>query len=131
MMGPLREHGHEALMVARGHTRTHEILRSRLVALFLATLMIDAVASFLILMFERNASGTQITNIGDAIFWTSSQLLTVSSSMSNPISTWGRVVDIVLEFWAITVVAILAGSFGAFFHRRGHEMDPPAAASAE
>jgi hypothetical protein len=90
-----------------------------------ATLLLDAVASALILAFERHASGTEITNLGDAVFWTSTQLLTVSSQLPNPISTPARVLDVFLQAYAISVVAVLAGSFGAFFHRRGLERDPP------
>jgi hypothetical protein len=82
------------------------------------------VASVLILHFERDAPGTEITNFGDALFWTSTQLLTVSSQLPNPISTPARVLDVFLQLWAISVVAVLAGSFGAFFHRRGVERDP-------
>jgi hypothetical protein len=89
-----------------------------------ATLLLDAVASVLILSFERNASGTEITNLGDAVFWTSTQLLTVSSQLPNPISTPARVLDVFLQAYAISIVAVLAGSFGAFFHRRGLERDP-------
>lgn len=111
--------------VVRGATPTHEHLRSRVVFVILATLAIDAVASVLILHFERDAQGTEITNIGDALFWTSTQLLTVSSQLPNPISTPARVLDVFLQLWAISVVAVLAGSFGAFFHRRGVERDPP------
>jgi len=112
-------------MVARGVTPTHDRLRSRLFSLFVATVALDAVASLLIFFFERHASGTEITNIGDSLFWTSTQLLTVSSQLPNPISTPARVLDIFLQAWAISVVAILAGSFGAFFHRRGLERDSP------
>ena len=83
------------------------------------TIAIDAVASVLILLFERHASGTQIKNLGDAVFWTSTQLLTVSSQLPNPISAPARVLDIFLQAYAISVVAVLAGSFGAFFHHRG------------
>jgi len=96
-----------------------------LVALALATVLFDIVASALIYLFERHAHGTKITNFGDAMFWTTTQLLTVSSQLPNPISTPARVLDIGLQAWAISAVAILAGSFGAFFHRRGNEMDPP------
>ena len=110
--------------MVRGDTLTHELLRSRLLFLFLATLVLDVVASFLIFMFERHASGTEITNVGDAVFWTSTQLLTVSSQLRNPISTPARVLDIFLQAYAISAVAFLAGSFGAFFHRRGAEIDP-------
>jgi hypothetical protein len=87
-------------------------------------LALDAVASVVILHFERDAPGTEITNFGDAVFWTSTQLLTVSSQLPNPISTPARVLDVFLQLWAISVVAVLAGSFGAFFHRRGVERDP-------
>ena len=55
------------------------------------------------------------------------QLLTVSSQLRNPISTPARVLDVLLQAYAISVVALLAGSFGAFFHRRGAELDPPSA----
>jgi hypothetical protein len=120
----LRDRRRELAAVVRGDTLTHELLRSRLLFLFLATLVLDVVASFLIFMFERHASGTEITNVGDAVFWTSTQLLTVSSQLRNPISTPARVLDIFLQAYAISAVAFLAGSFGAFFHRRGAEIDP-------
>jgi hypothetical protein len=111
--------------VARGATPTHEHLRSRISFVVVATLVLDAVASVLIFAFERHASGTQIKTLGDALFWTSTQLLTVSSQLPNPISTPARVLDVFLQAYAISVVAVLAGSFGAFFHRRGLERDPP------
>jgi hypothetical protein len=47
----------------------------------------------------------------------------VSSSVKNPLSTSGRVLDVAMEFYAITVIATLAGSFGAFFQKRGIELD--------
>jgi hypothetical protein len=112
-------------MVARGTTPTHEHLRSRLAFLFIATVVLDAIASVLVFIFERHANGTEITTFGDSLFWTSTQLLTVSSQLPNPISTPARVLDVFLQAYAISAVAILAGSFGAFFHRRGMERDPP------
>jgi hypothetical protein len=111
--------------VVRAATPTHAHLRSRLAFVFVATVILDLVASVFILWFERGAHGTQITSFGDSLFWTSTQLLTVSSQLPNPISTPARVLDIFLQAYAISVVAILAGSFGAFFHRRGMERDPP------
>jgi hypothetical protein len=123
--GPLRRFGKEAAGVARAATPTHAHLRSRLASLFVATVILDAVASVCILLFERHANGTQITNLGDALFWTSTQLLTVSSQLPNPISTPARILDIFLQAYAISIVAMLAGSFAAFFHRRGNERDLP------
>jgi hypothetical protein len=125
----MRDRRTEVLAVARGATRTHELLRSRLLFLLVATVMLDAVASVLIFFFERHAPGTEITNLGDSVFWTSTQLLTVSSQLPNPISTPARVLDVLLQAYAISIVALLAGSFGAFFHRRGNELDPPRAST--
>src|ERR687897_263650 len=122
---PLRARGREVVMVARAVTPTHEHLRSRLVFLFMATIVLDAIASVLVFLFERHADGTEITSYGDSLFWTSTQLLTVSSQLPNPISTPARILDVFLQAYAISAVAILAGSFGAFFHRRGMERDPP------
>ena len=41
--------------------------------------------------------------------------------VSDPVTTAGRVLDIVLEVWAISAVATLAGSLSAFFHARHME----------
>ena len=121
----MRAGSREVLKVARGVTPTHEHLRSRLVFIVVATIILDAVASVLVFHLERHAAGTEITTLGDSLFWTSTQLLTVSSQLPNPISTAGRVLDVFLQAYAISVVAMLAGSFGAFFHRRSIERDPP------
>jgi hypothetical protein len=120
----IRSASREALTVVRGLTPTHSHLRSRLAALTIASIALDLVASVLVFLFERHAPGTQITTLGDALFWTSTQLLTVSSQLPNPISTPGRVLDVFLQAYAISAVAIVAGSFSAFFHRRGIERDP-------
>ena len=123
--GQIRRTGaREIRDVLRGRTATHLHLRSRLVFVSAATILVDAMASLLILAFERRADGTEIHNLGDAVFWTTTQLLTVSSQLPNPISTPARTLDVFLQAYAISVVAVLAGSFGAFFHRRGMERDP-------
>ncbi len=124
MARPLRTAAHEVVSVARAASPTHQHLRERLAVLLVATIAVDVLASLAILRFERDASGTGIHNLGDALFWTSTQLLTVSSQLPNPISGPARVIDVLLQMWAISVVAMLAGSFGAFFHRRGLERDP-------
>jgi hypothetical protein len=123
MSQPVRTAGREVLKVARASTPTHLHLRSRLTFVFIATVVLDAVASLVIFAFERHAPGTEITNLGDSVFWTSTQLLTVSSQFPNPISTPARVLDVFLQAYAISAVAVLAGSFGAFFHRRGIERE--------
>jgi hypothetical protein len=121
---PLRNLGREARSVAMAETATHLHLRERLAAVFTASLVLDLVAAVAIYFLERGRTQTGIRTFGDALFWTSAQLLTVSSQMPNPVTTGGKIIDIFLEGWAITAVTAMAGSFGAFFHRRGMERDP-------
>ena len=93
----------------------HRRLIARLALVLIATLVIDAVGSVAIYFLERNANGTEITSFGDAVFFTTVQLLTVSSQLKNPLTAGGRVVDVVLEFWAVIVVAGSAGAIATFF----------------
>ena len=114
----------ELAMVLRGGSRTHQFLRSRLAFLLLSTLALDVVASVLMYLFEHDARGTGFHTIGGALFWVSAQLTTVSSQMPNPVTTPGRMLDLVFEVWAISVVATLAASLSAFFHARHLEENP-------
>jgi len=107
--------------VARAETPTHAHLRERLVAVTLVTVVLDGLCSIATYLLERHAHGSDITSFGDALFWCSAQLTTVSSQMVNPLTTGGRILDVAMEIYSISVVATLAGSFGAFFHRRSHE----------
>ncbi len=68
-----------------------------------------------IYFLERHAVGTEVHTFGDALFFTTVQLLTVSSQLRNPLTAGGRVVDVVLELWAVIVVAGSAGAIAAFF----------------
>jgi hypothetical protein len=118
---PLRRVAGEVSAVVTGATPTHEHLRDRLVGTLVLTLVIDVVATFVAFYAERHGPRTDIHSIGTAFFWVSAQLTTISSQMTNPVTTAGRALDLVLEVYAITVVASLAGSFGAFFHGRSAE----------
>ena len=109
--------------VARGRTPTHKRLRDSLVGIALATIGVALICALLALVFEQQAKQTQITSFGSALFWTLTQLLTVSSSIQNPISTAARVLDVAMEAYAITVIASLAGAMGAFLVKRGRELE--------
>ena len=93
----------------------HRRLVARMGLAFGLTLLVDAVCSVLVWKFESNVKRGDIHHFGDAVFFTTVQLLTVSSQIKNPLTAWGRVVDVVLEIWAIFVVTAVAGSFAAFF----------------
>ena len=97
----------------------HRRLLARLTIVVLATIVIDSIGSVLVYFLERGAQGTEISTFGDALFFTTVQLLTVSSQIRNPLTPWGRVVDIVLEVWAVIVVAGSAGAIAAFFQKTG------------
>ena len=122
-MRPVLMAGREIARIVRADTITHRHLRERIVAMFALTLVVDVFCSVLVWLLERHAHGSDVTGIGSAFFFSSTQLLTVSSSMTNPLTAAGRILDIGMEAYAITVVAALAGSFGAFFHRRSSERE--------
>jgi hypothetical protein len=98
----------------RGWQSHHHRLVARLLLILIGTLIVDAACTILIFLFERHARGTDIHTLGDALFFTTVQLLTVSSQIRNPFTPAGRIVDVVLEIWAVLVVAGSAGAFAAF-----------------
>jgi hypothetical protein len=101
-----------------GWEERHRRLFGRLGLVVLATLVVDAMGTVAVYYTERHARGTEITSLGDALFFSTVQLLTVSSQIRNPITPWGRVVDVALEVWAVIVVAGSAGATAAFFSER-------------
>jgi hypothetical protein len=110
--------GREFRRVVRGTTDEHERFRRRLATLILLTAAIDLVGSALIFWFEHGKKGSDIGSFFRSFFWVTTQLLTVSSQMKNPVTDAGRIVDIFLEMWAITVVATVAASFAAFLQKK-------------
>jgi|SRR5579862_2971042 len=93
----------------------HRRLLARLWLVLVSTAVVDAAGTVAIYFFERHAHGTEITSLGDALFFSTVQLLTVSSQIKNPLTVAGRVVDVVLELWAVIVVAGSAGALASFF----------------
>jgi hypothetical protein len=108
---PLAEHVEHDLEVAVGR------FRARIALLAGATLAVDLVAAGLALAFEHGAHDAFSTYL-DALFWTTTQLLTVSSSLPNPERAATKVLDVLLEAWALIVVASLAGTFADLLHHR-------------
>jgi len=113
----------EICAIAQATTATHRHLRDRLVIMAVATVGVDLLCAVPAWLLERHAAKTQVTNFGTALFWTSTQLLSVSSSFQNPLTTGGQVLDVFMELYAITVIASLAGALASFLHRRSHEQD--------
>ena len=93
----------------------HRRLLARLAIVLLATAVVDVLGTVAIYLAERDAPNTEITSFGDALFFTTVQLLTVSSQIRNPFTTWGRFIDVVLELWGVLFVAGSTGAIAAFF----------------
>ncbi|HEX9053597.1 MAG TPA: hypothetical protein VF830_01715 [Gemmatimonadales bacterium] len=123
MFHVLSEMTAEVRDVLRARTPTHGRLRDRLLAIAVVTVGVDATCAILAFVFEHHQKQTQIKSLGSALFWTTTQLLTVSSNIQNPISFPGRVLDVLMEAYAITVIGSLAGALGAFLVKRGEELD--------
>ena len=95
----------------------HQQLFARIGIVMAASLVVDVVGAIAIYFAERHAPNSEVKSIGDAFFFSTVQLLTVSSQIKNPLTTWGRIVDVALELWAVVVVAGSAGAIAAFFTR--------------
>jgi hypothetical protein len=93
----------------------HRRLGSRLVLIVIATGLVDVVGSVAMYGLEHGTHGTEIKTFGQAVFFTTVQLLTVSSQIKNPLTAAGRVVDVALEVWAVVAVAGSAGAVASFF----------------
>ena len=93
----------------------HRRLLARLTIALALTLVVDIAGTVLVWLTERHAHGTDIHGFGDALFFSTVQLLTISSQLKNPLTAAGRGVDVALQVWAIVVVASIGGSFAAFF----------------
>jgi hypothetical protein len=119
---PVRHAGHEVVAVARASSRTHSHLRRRIFIIFGATAVFAVLCTLIVYLTEHGAKGTEIHSLFDSFLFTTSQLLT-GSSVANPSTDLGKILELIFDLWAITVVATLAGSFGAFFHARSKEMN--------
>jgi hypothetical protein len=93
----------------------HRRLASRLLIVLALSALLDGLGTVAIYLLERGPKNGDIHTFGDAFFFTTVQLLTVSSQIKNPLTPWGRVVDVALEIWAVVVVAGSAGAIATFF----------------
>ena len=93
----------------------HRRLFARLLLALGLSVLVFAVGTVLIWAAESGQKGGDINGFGDAAFFTAVQLLTVSSSIKNPLTWAGKIIDVGLEVWAVFVITAVAGSFAAFF----------------
>jgi hypothetical protein len=110
----LRTRGQEELRRLLTWEERHRRLLARLLIALSISVVVDLVGALLIWHWEKGLKGSDIHGF-DSIFFSTVQILTVSSSMKNPLTAVGKTVDIVLEIWAIAVITAVAGTFSTFF----------------
>jgi len=93
----------------------HRTLVARLAILGALTCLVVLVGTVATYFLERHDPDTEIKTVFDAFYFTTVQLLTVSSSLKNPVTTGGRVLNILLEIWGVLFVAATTGAFASFF----------------
>jgi hypothetical protein len=93
----------------------HRRLLARVLIALALTAIVDAAGAIFFWRQESGLKGSDIHGFGDAVFFSTVQMATVSSSLKNPVTAGGKAVDVALELWAIFVVTAVAGSFAAFF----------------
>jgi sterol desaturase/sphingolipid hydroxylase (fatty acid hydroxylase superfamily) len=108
---PLAQHVEHEMRVAQRR------FRSRIAVLAGVSVLLDLAAAGIALASEHGSPHAFAT-YWDALFWTTTQLLTVSSQLPNPEHSVTKVLDVVLEAWAIIVVASLAATFSDLLHHR-------------
>ena len=106
---------HLGEFVARKPKRPHLVLRRRVATGLALVAVADAIGSILMYVFEKGAEGGAIDAFSDALFFSTVQLLTISSQMPNPVTGPGRMVDVGLELFGLFVVTAFAGAFASFF----------------
>ena len=80
---------HGLLRPLREPRSANELLLARVTVLVMLTVILVLAGAFVFYRLERNAPSSEVKTYGDALFWTSSQITTISSSLANPISTGG------------------------------------------
>jgi voltage-gated potassium channel len=93
----------------------HRRLLARVIIALCLSVVVDLICSALMWSYESGLQGSNIHGFGDAVFFSTAQIVTVSSSYKNPVTNAGQIVDVVIEVWGIFVVTAIAGSFASFF----------------
>ena len=89
---------------------------ARVTVLVMLTVILVLAGAFVFYRLERSAPGSEVTTYGDALFWISSQITTISSSLANPISTGGRIVAVLTDLVSIAMVSLLFGTIAQHIH---------------
>lgn len=108
---------HFSVGVLHATTENKRIIR-RLAILFMATGVATLLGGLAMYLFERHAHDSDIHSYGLAVFWTASQLLTLGSALTNPVTAPGRILAVAMDVYAVIVIGTISGTLGAYFLHR-------------
>ena len=94
-----------------------ERFRLRIARLVAVSILVDLLGGVGAYFAEKGAAHAFGT-LWDAWFWTTTQLLTISSQLPNPERPVTKVLDVVLELYAVVVITSLAATFTDALHHR-------------
>ena len=104
------------MRVLRHPRSPNELLIARLTLVTIAIVVIDVVAAFVFFLLERHAAGTDVKTYEQSLYWTTSQLTSVSSSLSNPVTTGGHALAVAIDILAVGVVTLLVATIAQHLH---------------
>lgn len=99
-------------MITRGGRMS--LLRST-EAIAVAASLLVLIAALAALDAERDAPGTHITDLGDALWWAATTVTTVGYGDTYPITGTGRLVAVALMLVGISLVGLITATVAAWF----------------
>ena len=104
------------LLLHEGQLRIESILRHHsLFRVLIAAVGTLFLGSWLVLLFEENAKGSNIHNYPDALWWAIVTVTTVGYGDRFPVSEGGRVVAVVLMLVGIGLIGVLTATVASVF----------------
>jgi voltage-gated potassium channel len=81
----------------------------------LIAVMLGSVSAVMIYQIEKNQPGSNIHNLGDAIWWAASTTATFGAGSLTPVSAVGKAISFVLMLGSIAYAGVLTASVASWF----------------
>lgn len=108
------------------HTRWnfhHLFFYHKLHYILMAAFVFIIAIAIIVVIIERNAPGSNLTIIGDGIWWAFVTVAAVGYGDHYPVTTVGRVLAIMLMFVGITLFSIITANVASLFVEEDEEKE--------